>query len=233
MVRAPRYMPNYRIVAIHGPNRITVRDEKGTETVRRASHLKACDWKQKVASMVPDQDEYNKFGRSTKLLLHPRDIPNKQFDRKTDNKGEISPEAENSTVEVKVTSGREKYGKIPPEQLPIKAPSDVVAGNEITVGTIDLREGRGEFSPKVQNSVEKQLFNFDKQYIADSVAELVDDGSNSGRQLRDKGNGNRWFCSPVNCVSKWSKALKQGVSNSVGLERLHTASTTAGESGEV
>ena len=92
---APRYMPNYRIVAIHGPNRITVRDEKGTETVRRASHLKACDSKQKVASMVPDQDEYNKFGRSTKLLLHPRDIPSVQFNRKTDNKGQISPEAEN------------------------------------------------------------------------------------------------------------------------------------------
>ena len=227
---APRYMPNYRIVAIHGPNRITVRDEKGTETVRRASHLKACDWKQKVASMVPDQDEYNKFGRSTKLLLHPRDIPNVQFNRKTDNKGEISPEAENSTVEVKVTSGREEYGEIPPEQLPIKAPSDVAADNEITVGTIDLHEGRGEFSPKVQNLVEKQLFNFDKQYIADSVPEHVDDGSNSGRQLKDKGNGNRWFCSPVNCVSKWSKALKQGVSNSMGLERLHTASITAGES---
>ena len=25
---APCYMPNYRIVAIHSPNRITVRDEK-------------------------------------------------------------------------------------------------------------------------------------------------------------------------------------------------------------
>ena len=37
---APRYMPNYRIVEIHGPNRIVVRDEKGNKTVRRASHLK-------------------------------------------------------------------------------------------------------------------------------------------------------------------------------------------------
>ena len=87
---APHYMPNYRIVAIHGPNRITVRDKKGNETVRRASHLKACDWKQKVTSMVPDQGEYDKFGRSTKLLLHPKDIPNVQFDRKARNKGEIS-----------------------------------------------------------------------------------------------------------------------------------------------
>ena len=44
---APRYMPNYRIVAIHSPNRIVVRDEKGNETLRRASHLKVCDWKTK------------------------------------------------------------------------------------------------------------------------------------------------------------------------------------------
>ena len=58
---------------------------------------------------------------------------------------------------MKVTSGREEYSKIPPEQLLIKVPSDVAADDEITVGTIDLREGGGKFSPKVQNSVEKQL----------------------------------------------------------------------------
>ena len=65
---APRYMPNYRIVAIHGLNRMVVRDEKGNESLRRASHLKLCDWKQKVTNMIPDQDEYDKFGRSTKLF---------------------------------------------------------------------------------------------------------------------------------------------------------------------
>ena len=54
---APRYMPNYRVVAIHGPKRIVVRDEKGNETLRRASHLKVCDWKQKVVSMAPEQEE--------------------------------------------------------------------------------------------------------------------------------------------------------------------------------
>ena len=31
---APRYSPNYRIVVIHGLNRIVVRDEKGNKTVR-------------------------------------------------------------------------------------------------------------------------------------------------------------------------------------------------------
>ena len=78
-------------------------------------------------------------------------------------------------------------------------------------------EGRGEFSPKVQKTVQKHIINLSKQYIAGSVEEHVKDG-NSRSQFEDEGNGNRWFCSPVDCVSKWSKALKQGVSNSMGLE---------------
>ena len=221
-------MPNYRIVAIHSPNRITVRDEKGNESVRRASHLKVCDWEEKVVSMVPDPGEYNKFGRSMKLLIHPKDIPNVQFDKQTDNKSEILPEAENSVIEVNATSGRKEYGEIPPEQLPVKAPSEAPAKNIIFVEAIGLHKGGGEFSPKVQKTVQKQITNLSKQYIAGSVEERVNDGS-SRNQFEDEGNEKRWFCSPVDCVSKWSKALKQGVSNSMGLERLHTASTTAGE----
>ena len=178
---APCYMPNHRIVAIHGPNRITVRDEKGNESVRRASHLKVCDWKQKVTSMVPDQDEYDTFGRSTKLLIHPKDIPNVQFDSKARNKGEISPDVENSMIEVKVTSGRDEYGEILPKQLLIKVSSNTSADKEKSVDILDLSVESGEFSPKVQSSVEKQLFNFDKQYIADSVAGDVSDGGNSRR----------------------------------------------------
>ena len=38
------------------------------------------------------------------------------------------------------------------------------------------------------------------------------------------------FTAPWIVVSKWSKALKQGVTNSIGLEKIHTASSTAGES---
>ena len=222
-------MPNYRIVAIHGPNRITVRDEKGNKSVRRASHLKVCDWEEKVTSMVPDPREYDKFGRSTNLLIHPKDIPNVQFDKQTDNKSEIPPEAENSVIEVNAISGREEYGEILPKQLPMKASSDASANNEIFVETIDLYEGRGKFLPKVLKAVQKQMINLSKQYIAVSVEKRVNDG-NSRSQLDDESNGNRWLYSPVDCVSKWSKALKQGVSNSMGLERLHTASTTEGES---
>ena len=223
-------MPNYRIVAIHGPNRITVRDKKGNESVRRASHLKVCELKQKVTSMVPDQDEYDKFGRSTKLLMHPKDIPSVQFDSGMRNKGETSANAENSMIEVKVTSCREEYGKIPPKQPLIKVSLDTSADEGKSVEILDLCAESGELAPKVQNSLEKQLFNFDKQYIADSAAGGVSDGGNSGRQFKNKGNGSGWFYSPVNCVSKWSKALKQGVSNSMGLEKLHTVSITVGES---
>ena len=227
---APCYMPNYRIVAIHGPNRVTVRDEKGNESVRRASHLKVCDWKQKVASMTPEHDKYDKFGRSTKLLIHPKDIPNLQFDRKARNKGEISPDAETSMIDMNITSGRDEYGKIPPEQLPIKVSSDPSADKEKSVDILDFCEERGEFPPKVRNWVQNHMFNPSKQYIAGSVEDHVNQ-SNSGRSQRDdKDNGNTWFYSPMDCVSKWSKALKQGVTNSMGLEKIHTASTAAGES---
>ena len=93
-------MPNYRIVEIHGPNRIIVRDEKGIESVRRSSHLKVCESKDKVAAMVPDADKYRQFGRNTKLLLHPRDVPALQFSPATEKRGEIPPEIEISMVNV-------------------------------------------------------------------------------------------------------------------------------------
>ena len=96
---APRYSPNYRIVAIHGPNRIVVRDEKSNESVRRASHIKQCNLKDKVGTMVPEQDEYSSFGRSTKLLLHPRNVPDLQFSQKWEDNSEIPPDVEVSTVE--------------------------------------------------------------------------------------------------------------------------------------
>ena len=72
--------------------------------------------------------------------------------------------------------------------------------------------------------------NLSKQYIADTGEEGVNQGISSSSQTVDKGNSNMWFCNPMDCVSKWSKALKQGVTNSMGWEKVHTASTAAGES---
>ena len=133
------------------------------------------------------------------------------------NKGEILPDAETSMIEVNFTSGRDKYGEIPPEQLPIKVSSDPSADKEKPVDILDLCEERGEFPPKVRNRVQNQMFNPSKQYIAGSVEEHVNQSSSGRSQLDDKDNRNMWLYSPMDFVSKWSKALKKGVTNSMGL----------------
>ena len=115
-------MPNYRVIEVHGPNRIVVRDEKGNEAIRRASHLKICEPKDKVAAMVPEGDEYKQFGRNTKLLLHPKDVTDLQFTPTEDKKGEIPPEVEVSLINIEVdrekrdnTDLTSESGEISPE----------------------------------------------------------------------------------------------------------------------
>ena len=68
-------MPNYRIVAIHGKNRIEVQDEKGHKSIRRSGHVKPCHPAEKVCHQLPSQEVYEQYGRTSKLLIHPRDIP--------------------------------------------------------------------------------------------------------------------------------------------------------------
>ena len=133
-------------------------------------------------------------------------------------------------IEVNITSGRHEYGEILPKQLPIKISSDTSADKEKSVGILDLCEESGEFSPKVRNRVQNQMFNLSKQYIAGSVEESANQSNSSRSRFDDKDNRNMWFYTPMDCVSKWLKALKQGVTNSMGLEKIHTASTAAGES---
>ena len=75
----PRYMPNYRVTAIFGRNRIEVQDEKGNKSVRRAAHVKVCQPVDKVIDQLPPQTVYEQFGRTSKLLIHPKDVPNIPF----------------------------------------------------------------------------------------------------------------------------------------------------------
>ena len=112
----PRYTPHNRVVAVHGPNRIVIVDEKGNESVRRASHLKHCDAKTKFASMVPENNEYEEFGRSTKLLLHPKDIPELHFPRE-DNTNSTEQIVINNITEslVEIASTSHETSKILPE----------------------------------------------------------------------------------------------------------------------
>ena len=113
---APRYTPHNRVVAVHGPNRIVIVDEKGNESVRRASHLKHCDTKTKFASMVPENEEYEQFGRSTKLLLHPKDVPELLFPGES-NTDTVEQVVINNITEclVEITTKCHKTSEIPPE----------------------------------------------------------------------------------------------------------------------
>ena len=71
----PRYLPNYRIIAIHSKNRIEVQDEKGHKSVRRSGHVKPCHPAAKVCHQLPPREVYEQYGRTSKLLIHPKDVP--------------------------------------------------------------------------------------------------------------------------------------------------------------
>ena len=75
----PRYQPNFRVTAIFGNNRIEVQDERGHKSVRRSAHVKYIDPSEKVEKQLPSEEEVKNYGRSAKLLLAPRDIPDLQF----------------------------------------------------------------------------------------------------------------------------------------------------------
>ena len=53
----------------------------------------------------------------------------------------------------------------------------------------------------------------------------------SSRPVNDVIN-RKWLYNPVNCISNWSKALRQGVANFVGLDMMHTARIAAMENGK-
>ena len=197
---APRYMPNYRVIEVHGPNRIVVRDEKGNEAIRRASHLKICEPKDKVATMVPEVDEYKQFGRNTKLLLHPKDVTDLQFTPIEGKKGKIPPEVEVSLINIKVDQGKHD--------------------------NIHLTNESGEISPEITvNRLDTNGYN---ECIVDSTRSSQKTSEISLKVAANGKSGHlpenpAWFQRPIICVSKWSKALKTGVVHSMGLDTDHTA----------
>ena len=71
----PKYSPNYRIIAIYGNNHIAVKAPDGKVQVWHRGHIKKIDPVDKVISLVPSAEDYQKFRRKTKLLIHPDNIP--------------------------------------------------------------------------------------------------------------------------------------------------------------
>ena len=78
----PRYQPNFRVTAIFGNNRIEVQDEQGHRSVRRSAHVKYIEPSEKVEKQLPSGEVVKNYGRSSKLLLAEKDIPDLHFDVK-------------------------------------------------------------------------------------------------------------------------------------------------------
>ena len=75
----PRYQPNFRVTAIFGNNRIEVQDEQGHKSVRRSAHVKYIEPSEKVEKQLPSGEVVKNYGRSSKLLLAEKDIPDLHF----------------------------------------------------------------------------------------------------------------------------------------------------------
>ena len=71
----PKYSLNYRVIAIYRNNHIAVKAPDGKVQVCHRGHIKKTDPVDKVVSLLPSTEDYEKFGRKTKLLLHPDNIP--------------------------------------------------------------------------------------------------------------------------------------------------------------
>ena len=78
-VLEPRYQPNFRVTAIFSNNRIEVQDECGHKSIRSA-HVKYIEQSKKVIQQLPSEQVLKNYGRSLKLLLAAKDIPDLQFD---------------------------------------------------------------------------------------------------------------------------------------------------------
>ena len=91
----PRYQPNFRVMAIFGNNRIEVQDERGHKSIRRSAHVKYIAPSEKVVKQLPSEQVLKNYGRSSKLLLAEKDIPDLHFDvAETKEKGKPSERAD-------------------------------------------------------------------------------------------------------------------------------------------
>ena len=87
----PRYQLNFRVTAIFGNNRIEVQNEHGHKSIRRSAHVKYMEPSEKVIQQLPSEQVLKNYGRSLKLLLAAKDIPDLQFDAAEEKeKGESS-----------------------------------------------------------------------------------------------------------------------------------------------
>ena len=206
----PRYMPNYRIVAIHGKNRIEVQDEKGHRSIRWSGHVKPCQPTEKVCHQLPPQEVYKQYGRTSKLLIHPKDVPHiplevfeeqRQVKKLEDHEAEISQI--NDKKEILVDTSDELRSRVgsetPMEDLtmdqytievcvPELHPKRDVVHSLLTVNKEEVIErGSGHCSTTFDNSIEidindKSKSRFQEDVTGDVIRETVEKWRDSKEQ---------------------------------------------------
>ena len=107
----PKYSPNYRIIAIDGNNHIAVKAPDSKVQVWCRGHIKKIDPVYKVISLVPSAEVYQKFGRKTKLLIHPDNIPDtnislpsRKYAKTTSEESKIGENYQDSREKLKMSS---------------------------------------------------------------------------------------------------------------------------------
>ena len=135
-------------------------------------------------------------GRNTKLLLHPKDVPDLQFTSKTKERGEISPEVDICMIKaipkLDDTDVMGKSCKISPKKLSIE--SSIHAVNKFITDPMQNMKKSSEILPEVK----------------------------AMGKIDEPNEKQTWFQNLTNCVHKWSKALKRGVAQSMGWNHDHT-----------
>ena len=114
----PRYQPNFRVTAIFGNNRIEVQDERGHKSVRRSAHVKYIEPSEKVEKQLPNEEVVKSYGRTSKLLLAEKDIPDLHFEvkdngdspEKTDVMELMNVNTEECVTEPRISEFREHSG---------------------------------------------------------------------------------------------------------------------------
>ena len=108
----PRYQLNFRVTAIFGNNRIEVQDKCGHKSIRKSAHVKYIEPSEKVIKQLPSKEVLTNYGRSSKLLLAAKDIPDLQFDAvEPEEKGESSER----TVVMEITDVDTKESVMTPQ----------------------------------------------------------------------------------------------------------------------
>ena len=95
-------------------------------------------------------------------------------------------------------------------------------------------ENCGEISPQLQEVIKTPIINSCNEYIVDFTDNPKECGEIPPETDLKEGSDKlyekqTWFQNPVNCISKWSKALKMGAAHTMGLDHKHITAMDSGE----